>query len=97
MFAAKQSFASGTGSTMESDVDASTYQVVSDIDSASGAKVTHTISSRTADGESPQQVAVIESNDGEAAGQTYTGQATAVEVAVGVTGAAATVGISGMG
>ena len=97
VFAAKQLFASGTGSTNESDVDASSYQVICDMDAASGAVATCTISSRTADGEAPQQQCVIQSSDGENAGQTAIGPTSAVQVAVSVTGADMTLGISGMG
>jgi hypothetical protein len=97
VFAAKQSFASGTGSFTESDVNAAAYEVTDDMDASSGAKASYIVSSRTADGEVPQQQCVIESNDGESTGLTSIGPATAVQVDLDVTGADMSLGISGAG
>jgi hypothetical protein len=97
VFAAKQAFVSGTSSSTESDVDATVYQVTDDVDAASGAKVSYVVSSRTADGETPQRQCAIDSNSGESSGQTALGPTTAVQVALSVTGADASAGISGSG
>ena len=78
-------------------MDATTYQVTDDVDAASGTKTSYVVSSRTADGEAPQRQCVIESNDGESSGQTSIGGATAVQVALNVSGADASIGISGQG
>lgn len=75
----------------------SSYQVTDDVDAATGAKASYIVSSRMSEGEVPQQQCVIESNDGESAGETTIGAATAVQVDLDVTGNSMTLGISGTG
>lgn len=96
MFASKQLFTSGSSSVSESLIDAASYQITDDVDTGSGVKASYIISSRTADGEVPQQQGVIESNDGESAGEMTIGPATAVQVDLDVTGGDMTLGISGV-
>lgn len=94
MFAAKDTFPSGTSAIVESNIDAGSYQIVDDVDAGSGVKASYVVSSRNADGEVPQQQCVIESNDGESTGETFIGEATAVQVDLDITGGDMTLGIS---
>lgn len=87
---------SGTSTSTKSDLDVTTYQVVDEINTASG-KASYVIASRTADGETPQQQCVIESNDGESVGETTLGPATAVQVDLDILGGDITLSISGVG
>lgn len=97
MFAAKDTFVSGTSAFTKSDIDVTSYQINDDVDAGSGVKSSYVVSSRTSEGEVPQQQCVIESNDGESAGETTIGAATAVQVDLDVTGGDMTLGISGTG
>lgn len=98
MFAAKQVYATGSSPVIEADVDAPVaYQIIDDVDAASGTKVSYVVSSRSVDGGALQQQCVIESNDGESAGQAVIGPAAAVQVDIDVTGADASFGVSGSG
>lgn len=87
----------GTSGLVEFHVDVSSYRVADDVNAATGAKASYVVSSRMSEGEVPQQQCVIESNDGESAGETTIGAATAVQVDLDVTGSDMTLGISGVG
>lgn len=95
VFAAKDTFVSGTSAFTKADLDAASYRVMDDVDAGSGVKSSYIVSSRTSEGETPQQQCVIESNDGESAGETTIGAATAVQVDLDVSGGSMTLGISG--
>lgn len=95
--ALKDMLIAGTSGLVEFDVDVSSYRVADDMDAATGAKASYIVSSRMSEGEVPQQQSVIESNDGESAGETTIGAATAVQVDLDVTGNSMVLGISGTG
>jgi hypothetical protein len=98
VFAAKQTYEAGLSAVNLSAVSATSYLVSDEVDAASGTIVSYTVATWTADGEAPQQQCVIGSNDGESSGQTSVNtEAIGVQINVNVTGADATLGISGIG
>lgn len=85
---------SGTATaTMSSD--AVGYTVESDVDESASSVTNTIISTSTADGESPQQQCVIESQGGGELGQATIGPAQSVSITSSVSGADSTFGIEG--
>lgn len=68
-----------------------------DVDAGSGVKASYIVSTyNPAEGEVPQQQCVIESNNGESAGETTIGPTLAAQVDLDVSGGDMTLGISGL-